>query len=75
MNELLVAYLYKTRDMVIGAPEAAMKPYRLSIKIGNGDIRSALKTRLDGCFFETPEEGKKTLKDIISTIDMSSLAH
>ena len=74
MVGLPLAYLHKTPDIVIGASKAIMKSYRLRIIIGNGGIRRALTTRLGSCFFETPEEGKKALEDIISTTDMSSLA-
>ena len=38
-----------------------------------GSFRCSLKTRLRDCSFETLEEGKKALQEIISTMDLSSL--
>ena len=52
-----------------------VKTYRYEVKIAHPVIRGPLQTRLKGCFFETPEDGKKALEDIISTIDISSLNH
>ena len=70
-NDFPVARLRKTHNSVIGASET----YEFEVEIGHPDIRRALQTRLKGCFFEIPEEGKKALEDIVTTIDMSSLTH
>ena len=48
--------------------------YEFTDIIGNPAFWRPLKTRLRDCSFETLEEGKKALQEIISTMDLSSLS-
>jgi hypothetical protein len=56
--------------LVMGASGA----HKFTDIIGEPDLWRPLQTRLKDCSFETIEEGKKALQEIISTMDLSSLS-
>jgi hypothetical protein len=69
-SQIKGGYYIPTARLIIRASGA----YEFTDVIGDPSLWRPLQTRLKDCSFETIEEGKKALQEIISTMDLSSLS-